>query len=324
MSNKVLILAPEQDAHTQAVCRELDKLTDTVRIWSALKIPNESVLRFELGANDLSASLITTDSETYSLEEFDAIWYRRPGKPNSASMSKRWLEGLINWESGRALEGIYRTLRQALWVNNPQSQQEAVIKVNQLCSAQEAGFTIPHTLVTNDPKVVKQFAERFSNRIIYKLIDEASWQYFPEQESPRGIPTLEFRGADVDYLEQVKYSLHLFQERIDKVYDLRITIVGEEVFAVKVEPQDDSAKLDWRLARDNKLSKYSLPEEVSSKCRMLMKAMGLVYAAFDLCVTQDGQYVFFELNPQGQFLWLEEALELPIARAMAMLLAVTR
>lgn len=319
MSSKVLILAPEQDVHTQAVCRQLGNLGSTVVIWSARKIPQESILRFELG-QDSCVSLITTDSQNYELHEFDSIWYRRPGVPKSANMPKRWVEGLINWESGRAIEGIYRTLSKCFWVNSPQAQQEALIKVNQLKCAQEAGFAIPHTLITNDPGMVRQFAERFDNRIIYKLIDEASWQYFPEQELPRGIPTLEFRSSDMEHLEQVKMSLHLFQQRIDKSIDLRIMVVGEQIFAVKIEPQESGAKLDWRLSRTNKLSSYDLPEDIANKCRQLMAKLGLVYAAFDLCLDKGGQYVFFELNPQGQFLWLEEALELPISATLADLL----
>ncbi|MBX9879524.1 MAG: hypothetical protein K2Y22_13770 [Candidatus Obscuribacterales bacterium] len=319
MSRSILILAPDKDVHTRAVCDELDKLKCKVVVWSARRIPQESLLGFELGGNEC-ASLVSQDSQTFELGAFDAIWYRRPGTPKSGSMPKRWLEALVNWESGRALEGIYRTLSHAFWVNNPTKQQEALIKLNQLKIAQDAGFKIPHTLVSNDPKLIKQFAERFSNRIIYKLIDEASWQYFPEQEQPRGMPTLEFRETDLSHLEQTKYSLQLFQEKIEKICDLRVMVVGDEIFAVKIEPQVEGAKLDWRVARNNKLSKFKLPDDIESKCRQLMKNLGLVYAAFDFALTPDGRFVFFELNPQGQFLWLQEALELPIAQRLAGLL----
>jgi hypothetical protein len=322
MSRRILILAPEQDAHTRAVCIELDKLKAKYVIWSSSKIPQESTLGFELGGDEC-ASHVAIDSRQFELEAFDTIWYRRPGRPKSGHMPKRWLEGLVNWESGRALEGIYRTLP-AFWVNNPQAQQEALIKVHQLKSAQDVGLRIPHTLISNDPRLVKQFAERFSNRVIYKLIDEASWQYFPELELPRGIPTLEFRVSDLEHLEQVKYSLHLFQEKIDKVCDFRVTVVGDQVFSVKIEPQVEGAKLDWRVAKDNKLTSSKLPDEIQNKCLQLMKQLGLVYAAFDLAQTADGDFVFFELNPQGQFLWLEEALKLPIAQRLAQLLVETK
>lgn len=323
MSSNILILAPDQDVHTRAIRCELERFNCKVVVWSARKIPQESSLGFELGGNEC-ISLVSQDSQKFEFGEFDSIWYRRPGTPKSSSMPKRWLEALVNWESGRALEGIYRTLSRAFWVNNPTAQQEALIKLNQLKIAQDAGLIVPHTLVSNDPKLIKQFAERFSNRIIYKLIDEASWQYFPEQEQPRGMPTLEFRETDLSYLEQTKYSLQLFQERIEKNCDLRVTVVGDEIFSVKIEPQVEGAKLDWRVARDNKLSKFKLPDDIESNCRRLMKDLGLVYAAFDFALTPDGQFVFFELNPQGQFLWLEEALELPIAQRFARLLVESK
>lgn len=321
MSAQVLILAPEQDVHTKAVLRQLEAFNAKTIIWSANKLPQQSLLRFELNSEASTTIIQSIDGGRFELGQFDAVWYRRPGMPKSAHLEQRWLEGLVAWESGRALEGIYRTVSDILWINNPRAQQETLIKVNQLKSARDAGFIVPDTLVTNDPIAVREFAERLSNQVVYKLIDEASWQYFPEYELPRGIPTLSFRATDLHHLDQVKLSLHLFQKKIDKVYDLRITVVGQEIFAVKIEPQSDGAQLDWRLDRNNKLSAYTLDDEIKSKCLLLMRQLGLVYGAFDLCRSRDGGYVFLELNPAGQYLWLEEALNLPISYKLAALLA---
>jgi glutathione synthase/RimK-type ligase-like ATP-grasp enzyme len=55
-----------------------------------------------------------------------------------------------------------------------------------------------------------------------------------------------------------------------------------------------------------------------------MRRLGLEYGAIDLRLTPDGEYVFFEVNPAGQFLFVEHACGLPISAALAARLAAGR
>lgn len=50
--------------------------------------------------------------------------------------------------------------------------------------------------------------------------------------------------------------------------------------------------------------------------------MHLNFGCFDLIVTPDGEYVFLECNPNGQWLWVELATGLPIAEAIADFLTI--
>ena len=67
-------------------------------------------------------------------------------------------------------------------------------------------------------------------------------------------------------------------------------------------------QVDWRAIRTGQMlvEPYQLPEDVEAKIRVFMRQLGIVFGSFDFIVTPDGDYVFLEVNEQGQFLWLEE------------------
>ncbi len=227
---------------------------------------------------------------------------------------------MVEWESTRALSGIWRTFP-CLWVNHPGAQEEAEHKIYQLEIARQAGLNVPLTLVTNDPDAVKAFYQTCSGKIIYKLIDEASARYFPAHEVPRGLPTLPFRKVDIKHLDQVRFSLHLFQERIEKTLDLRVTVIGREIFAAAIHSQEGTGKLDWRLDYSVPHKIHQLPDDVAEACLSVLLRLGLNFGAIDLCMDAEGKYYFLEINPAGQYLWLEEQLGLPLSKELARLLS---
>ena len=57
---------------------------------------------------------------------------------------------------------------------------------------------------------------------------------------------------------------------------------------------------------------HALPEEIATACQRLMKALNLRFGAVDLVLAPNGQYYFLEINPNGQWLWLEDKLGFPI------------
>src|SRR5207249_3343457 len=104
-----------------------------------------------------------------------------------------------------------------------------------------------------------------------------------------------------------KYSLtpSIFQEYIEKEYELRITVVGEKVFAAKVDSQkQDETKIDWRKHK-TLFQQYSLPKEISDKCVELTQKLNLSFGAIDIIRNKEGQYTFLEINPNGQWAWLD-------------------
>jgi glutathione synthase/RimK-type ligase-like ATP-grasp enzyme len=116
-----------------------------------------------------------------------------------------------------------------------------------------------------------------------------------------------------------------FQENVPKALELRTIIVGKQVFTAAINSQQlDGATYDWRKegrALHEKWQAYNLPEDIEKKLLQLTAYFGLNYGAIDIIVTPDGRHVFLEINPVGEFFWLELfAPYFPISQAIAEIL----
>jgi glutathione synthase/RimK-type ligase-like ATP-grasp enzyme len=183
----------------------------------------------------------------------------------------------------------------------------------QLALATELGFAIPDTVVTNDADDVLELFKR-NPRMIYKTL--SSFLIPPDEM----IFTNEVTQAQVlDGAGAIGLAPGIFQELVEKKYELRVTIVNDSVFAVRIESQKfPENSIDWRR---NQLAEMYVPTvlrlEDEQRLRALHSRMGLVYAAYDFVVDQKDELVFLECNPGGQWLWLEHALDLPISHTLA-------
>ena len=174
------------------------------------------------------------------------------------------------------------------------------------------GLRVPDTIVTSDPAAAEAFVEKHGRRVIHKAMT-----------APRNhlLDTRRWCEDDRKALADVAIAPTVFQELIDGPADLRVTIVGKELFAARIETAAGRAGIDSRLDSDAPCHAYDLPPDLVARLLALMAALGLAYGTIDLKVTDDGEHVFFEVNTQGQFLYIEILTGLPITRAMAALLA---
>jgi hypothetical protein len=115
--------------------------------------------------------------------------------------------------------------------------------------------------------------------------------------------------------ESVQLTPVLFQRYVPAVCDLRVTVIGERLFAAAARAEQYDA--DIRFNVDAKYQAHDLPAGVQGKLFGLMRRLGLEYGAADFRLTPEGEYVFLEVNPAGQFLYIEKATEQPIAAALA-------
>ncbi|MCC2112302.1 MAG: hypothetical protein KDJ16_09735 [Hyphomicrobiales bacterium] len=181
-------------------------------------------------------------------------------------------------------------------------------KAFQLSKANEVGLRIPETVITNDPAEAREAIDRMDGRIIFKVLSG------PDE---RLIETRRFRKSYKRLLANLRYAPVIFQELIDVDRDLRVTIVDDAVFPVSVKARAKTAHLDWRLDPAPEIRPYPLPKDVEQKLIDLLRALGLRFGALDLRLTPDGEYVFLEVNPAGQFLFCEIHGQQPISRALA-------
>ncbi len=318
---KVLILSTPEDLHVHGVLRHLAEMnieTDCFRFNQFAT--DESRVCFSPTLENRTMTVKLSDGKVIDFQSYDSIWYRRAGNIQTKTFHAPWVRQMMLQESTHALLGMLNSL-ECLWVNHPAKDNQCLYKLYQLSLASRIGLRVPETIVTNDPGEVREFYEKCSGEVIYKLISEASNFSMPAYEMPIGIPTLPFRKADFAYLNQVKLGPHLFQRRVIKVYDVRTTIIGKEIFSLKIDSQAGDGNLDWRQDYSVEMTEYELPSDVSEACLNLMRMLGLNYGALDFCVSPDGEHYFLEVNCAGQYLWMEQRTELQISRALALLLA---
>ncbi len=115
--------------------------------------------------------------------------------------------------------------------------------------------------------------------------------------------------------ENVRLAPVIFQEYIPATADLRVIAIGEQLFAAAASTADSEYKVDVRLNLHVRYQAHELPADLSTKLLKFMRQLGLEYGAIDLRLTPEGEYVFFEINPAGQFLYIEQATGLPISAA---------
>ena len=65
---------------------------------------------------------------------------------------------------------------------------------------------------------------------------------------------------------------------------------------------------------------HELPLEEEQRCIRLVQELGQCFGAIDLVLHPERGYVFLEINPNGQWGWIEDFTGLPIAAAFADLL----
>jgi glutathione synthase/RimK-type ligase-like ATP-grasp enzyme len=128
-------------------------------------------------------------------------------------------------------------------------------------------------------------------------------------------------------LDKLGPEPYLLQALVDKRYDVRVTVIGSEAFAARIESQSDpDARVDWRRGHTSGLVHQveELPREIAERCGRLVSSYGLLFAALDLAVDQDGRYVFLEINPNGQWAWIEQRIGLPLRARLADVLLGSR
>ena len=224
----------------------------------------------------------------------DRGWRRRPD---------------AEWVLREAVAGLRGLLAVLPWLNHPDDIRAADHKPAQLATAAQVGLTVPPTLITNEPGEARAFAEAYGP-VIYKPLTSGVL------DGGRVIYAGPVDPATLD--ESVTVTAHLFQQQVPKAYELRVTVVDGNVFTARIDALSEQGRRDWRSDyRNLRYAADQLPDDVADKVRRFLRLRRLRFAALDFIVTPDGEHVFLEANPNGQWAWIESETGLPIASAIA-------
>ncbi len=221
-------------------------------------------------------------------------------------------------ESREALDGLWRTL-DARWVNHPDRNRLADSKPEQLRRAGGMGFAVPPSLITNDPRRARAFATMHPRGVVCKPLFSGRIEL---EAGPHLFFTTRLDLDAIAGLDALGPEPYLFQALVPKRYDVRVTVIGDEALAARIDSQANvDSEVDWRRGDTTLLSHQIevLPDQVATRCVELVRSYGLLFGAIDLAFTNTG-YVFFEINPNGQWAWLEQRTELPLRARLADLL----
>ena len=250
-----------------------------------------------------------------------AVWFRRHRLPQMPDVLDGGDQEYCLREADWFVKGlIYHmaSIPQRIgWMNHPARAQFAESKIYQLAMAKEVGFQLPTTLVSNDPIEVRNFFRDQKGRMIAKPLRLG---YFDRGDRQTCVFTSLIKESDLQDDDQIRIAPVIYQKHIDKLFDVRVTIVGGKIFAAAIDSQKiPSAVVDWRQSETAELPhlRHDLPPSVEELCISYMNALGLSFGAIDLILTPDGNYVFLEINSSGQWVWIEDRLELPISEAIS-------
>jgi glutathione synthase/RimK-type ligase-like ATP-grasp enzyme len=222
------------------------------------------------------------------VEDIKAIIIRRPAIPNvhKDETKNRFLGREILFGLRAFLETT-----SAIWMNHPDSNSMASSKPKNLRLASNLGLKVPKTLISSDPIEISNWLEKHEKSIIkaisYGLMERKN---SAEMAFTQRIPK-NFNVKD-DILPSVPI---LLQEEIEKEADVR-------------------KEIDWRAHNSgDKWNSFQLPEIIEKMCIQLCGKLKLEFAAIDLVKSISGDFFFLELNPNGQWVWIEEETGLPIS-----------
>lgn len=245
--------------------------------------------------------------------QITSAYFRRPSPTTviHPTLSEAELE-YLNMEWLSFLKSIYYRLDNK-WLSSPTNIALAEDKPRQLVAANALGFQIPQGIITNDVFTVM---ERTTNE---SLIAKPLRQALLKGKNESVIFTSQIPSLTPEYEESIAFAPSIYQQEISKKYDVRVTVVGNKVFPVAIWSQTSEAtKVDWRQGGRIALlhEHIDIPDELKMKCINLVKDLNLRFGAIDLVCDLDGDYWFLEINPNGQWAWIENQTKLPIASSI--------
>ncbi|MGH3827587.1 MAG: MvdC/MvdD family ATP grasp protein [Pseudonocardiaceae bacterium] len=311
---RVLVLTAPVDPTADVVIQHLTASGVPFARFDAAQFPMEVSLTATLGADDEWRVCLGG----VRLAGLRSVYYRRPRRfafdPAIPVEQLSWCEGQARY----GFWGVLETLPVA-WVNPPSAVQRAEYKPRQLRLARQAGLSVPPTMITSSPEGVAEFAAAAGGSIVTKAL------YARTPRDADGYPTGVLYTAEVSphqYSDPgIAATAHLFQFKIKSVYDVRLTVVGHRLFAAEIHRENGAGGLDWRMNhRDLRYRPCDVPAGVARGVRQLMCSLELTFGALDFAVDDAGSWWFYEINPNGQWFWVEQQTGLPISAALAELL----
>lgn len=320
----ILIITNKEDTHPTPVIQLLN-----TRHVPVFRLNTESLLTdYELcwwSSVQCCDFTITNHRNGLQLKgsEITAVWDRRPEYPKELPIRSTEIIDRHNREEAL---GFLRYLRYYIKdipsIGSIVYDRVSSSKMLQLKVAQQVGLSVPDTCFSNRKSDILFFAKKYDELILKSIESTGIWNDAEEEEYVFYAQKIASSSLLDVPEEAFLQTVSFVQNYVPKAYELRVTIVDDQVFACKIDSQcmeNNKGKIDWRQGYDYGLKHEActIPNEIANKCICFLRKMRLNFGAFDFIVTPTGEYVFLECNPNGQWLWVELVTGMKISEAIA-------
>lgn len=242
----------------------------------------------------LAPTVRTHEGRLLDVRRLDAIWWRRSYHPQRvpASVTDAGEVAAIDIDCNDGLTGLLLNEFSGVWVSDPDATRQAENKLVQLKAAGAVGLRVPRTLVSQHPAEIRHFVATLDGGAIVKPLrgsedaDSVTRPVTDELLASEGVLVL--RPA-------------IYQEYIAGSRHLRVSCFGDDLYAAAIE----SDVLDWRTALDGGVRAVDLSPVLADRLRALLRALGLRMGMVDLKLADDGEPVWLDVNPQGEFRFVQ-------------------
>lgn len=275
----------------------LDATTDLIIHLLSRKIPlfrlNLDLLgQYKIRVSGTGWEIIDKTGRRVSSQNcLNAIWRKPFGQEIKFSItSKKSFESFIKGECLYILNTIIQELiRRKKFILSYPFAEKKLTKIRQLEIA---------TKIFNTPKYEFIFNEKLQelkeNKLVFKSLSGN-----------------EIAKNDVVYTtlidkEKLDYRFPWFlQQNINKKYDLTVFYLYKKMWCVRHKSSVKGHIVDWRRKVKTVWSEIKLSQKFQARVKMYMAVCKIDFGRLDFCQDSKGLIWFLEVNPNGQFAWMD-------------------
>lgn len=292
---KILIVTSSIDYTVDYI---IDKYKNRVKFY---RLNVDKFEEYSLCLRDNGNWIIGNSRWEIDLNDIYSIYYRKPILPSLDEYDVAY-HTMIAKDIISMINGIVDSFSGTV-LTKPFILRKSENKIYQIKLAYECELIMPNSLLTNSTSKANKFISKYDSIIkpisIGKLTTKDKVKLFQTSVIKKN-------------LEEISLNPVYIQKYEQKYYEVRITIIGNNIYPVKIMPYN---KIDWRIDQEKNIYELiDIPKDIKDKCLNLMNKMDIKFGAFDFIVNQNKEFIFLEVNPNGQWLWLEETLDIDISK----------
>src|SRR5436190_5815661 len=301
----VVVVANKNDIHAMAVHNEVYSQGGQCSILDIGELCRGDSLYHSQRPNK---SYLTTEQGRIKISGIKSLWYRRPYySETDQNIYDREARLFTERKWRQTCEGLFHSLEKTLIVNRIGSVYD-LSKTYQLFMAKKAGLTVPDTIVTNSHIDVKKFYAKHEGKIIHKALTATNDTF---------LTTKLFSKNDFKYLNRLYCCPTIFQELIEGDFDFRVTVINEKIYTARIATYENKGLIDSRIDLTLKYERFEFDDQMNKRILTLIKSLGLRFGTADFKLGKDGRLYFLEVNPQGQFIYVQLLTGMPLVKEMA-------